>query len=111
MMKPPPRLAILDDEARMRIALCRLLRTHGFEVEAFAVGEDLIAGVHRVDCLVLDLHMPGMSGFDVLKEFLVREIKLPVIVITGHDEPQNPGRARALGATAYLTKPLDETCL
>jgi FixJ family two-component response regulator len=108
-----PRLAVLDDETQMRKALCRLLRSHGFEVETYALGEDLIAAVadDELDCLVLDLHMPGMNGFDVLKALDARERKLPVIVITGHDEPQNAGRVRALGASAYLTKPLDASCL
>ena len=95
----------------MRKALSRLLQSHGFQVETFAVGEELIAAAEGLDCLVLDLHMPGMSGFDVLKVIGTQDIKLPVIVITGHDEPQNEGRVRALGAVAYLTKPLDVSCL
>jgi FixJ family two-component response regulator len=113
MTKKLPRLAVLDDEVRMRKALRRLLQSHGFQVEIFAVGEDLLAAMEteELDCLLLDLHMPGINGFDVLKALDAQDINLPVIVITGHDEPQNAARVRALGASAYLTKPLDASCL
>ena len=113
MTKNLPRLAVLDDELQMRKALSRLLRAHGFEVETFGIGEHLLEALAAEcpDCLVLDLHMPGMTGFDILEAFRKKQIKLPVIVITGHDEPQNAGRVRDLGAVAYLTKPLDESCL
>lgn len=113
MTNTVPKLAVLDDEVQMRKALSRLLRSCGFEVETYSYGEELIAAVmvDCPDCLVLDLHMPGMMGFDVLKAFAERDIKIPVIVITGHDEPHNAGRVLALGASAYLTKPIDETCL
>ena len=113
MNRITPRLAVLDDEVQMRKALSRLLRSHGFDVETFSCGDHLMSSmiVEAPDCLVLDLHMPDMSGFDVLKAFDSLNIKVPVIVITGHDEPHNSARVLALGASAYLTKPLDESCL
>jgi two-component system, LuxR family, response regulator FixJ len=108
-----PRIAVLDDEVKMRKALSRLLRTHGFDVETYSNGEDFLGAVslESPHCLVLDLHMPGMTGFDVLKAFVDRNIKLPVVVITGHDEANNANRVHALGASAYLTKPIDESSL
>jgi two-component system sensor histidine kinase RpfC len=60
---------------------------------------------------VLDLHMPGMSGFDVLQAFDEQRERLPIIVITAHDNPGTAERVRILGAAAYLLKPVDELTL
>ena len=68
-------------------------------------------GSHPLDCLLLDLHMPGINGFDVLEAFRSRQIPVPVIVITAHDEPGTAERVRALGAAAYLKKPVDRDTL
>ena len=106
-------VAVLDDEAKFRQAQSRLLKTHGFKVETFETGNDLLAALAREPfaCVLLDLHMPGMTGFDVLAELATREPRTPVIVITGHDEPGNALRVRTLGATEYLLKPVDESRL
>lgn len=61
--------------------------------------------------MLLDLHMPGTTGFDVLEAMPSRHIHVPAIVITGHDEPGNADRVRSLGAADYLLKPLDESTL
>ena len=110
---PDPVIAILDDEPRMRSALHRLLATHGYRVENYACGADLLAALptHPADCLVLDLHMPEVSGFDILAALDCRRIAMPVVVITGHDEPGTAERVQSLGASAYLKKPVDETAL
>ena len=97
----------------MRKALRRLLATHGFRVEAYERWNDFLAALtsHPADCLVLDLHMPDVSGFDVLAVFESQHISTPVVVITGHDELGTAERTRALGASAYLKKPVDESAL
>jgi FixJ family two-component response regulator len=106
-------VAILDDEPEMRKALRRLLTCRGFRVEEYERGEDLLAalGSHPLDYLLLDLHMPGINGFDVLEAFRSRQISVPVIIITGHDEPGTAERVRRLGASAYLKKPVDRDAL
>jgi len=106
-------IAVLDDEPEMRKAFRRLLTCRGFRVEEYAHGEDLLAviGLHPLDCLLLDLHMSGISGFDVLEAFRSRQISVPVIVITAYDEPGTAERVRALGASAYLQKPVDRDVL
>jgi FixJ family two-component response regulator len=106
-------IALLDDEPEMRKALRRLLGSRGFRVEEYGCAEDLLAdvGSHTIDCLLLDLHMPGINGFDVLGTFQVRHISVPIIVITAHDEPGTADRVRALGASAYLKKPVDRDAL
>jgi FixJ family two-component response regulator len=97
MPTPKPVLAVLDDEPEMRKALRRLLTGHGFCVEEYARGNDLLAalGSRPLDCLLLDLHMEEVSGFDVLEAFHSRHIRVPVIVITAHDEPGTAARRRA----------------
>ena len=104
---------MLDDELQMRKALRRLLATHGFRVEAYEGGKDFLAALpsHPADCLVLDLHMPEVNGFDVLAAIESQHVVTPVVVITGHDEPGTAERALSLGASAYLTKPVDELAL
>jgi FixJ family two-component response regulator len=102
---------VLDDEPQMRKALRRLLSTHGFRVEDYGTGREFLAALpaHPADCLVLDLHMPEIGGFDVLTAFAAQHVTTPVVVITGHDEPGTAERTRALGAAAFLTKPVDES--
>ena len=110
---PKAMVAVLDDEPELRKALRRLLGGHGLGVEEFANGKDFLAAVDSrpPDCLLLDLHMAEVSGFDVLEAFRSRQIRVPVIVITAHDEPGTELRVRALGACAYLKKPVDRDVL
>ena len=110
MQTPGPLVAVLDDEPEMLKALRRLLVSRGFRVDTYQRGADLLAALAdspRPDCLVLDLHMPEMSGFDVLEALRTRQIPVPVIVITGHDAPGMEERSRTLGAIGYLKKPVD----
>ena len=108
-----PVVAVLDDEPEMRKALRRLLVGRGFCVEEYECGADLLVALDSLtlDCLVLDLHMPEMSGFDVMEALDSRSIRLPVVVITAHDEPGTAERVRSLGASAYLKKPVDRAAL
>lgn len=108
-----PMIAILDDEQEMRKALRRLLVLRGFRVEEYACGEDLLAAIdsHPPRLLLLDLHMPGISGFSVLEDLRSRLIRPPVIVITAHDEPGTEEQVRGLGAFAFLKKPVDRDAL
>ena len=113
MSTAPLVVAVLDDEPEMRKALRRLLTCRGFRVHEYARAEDLLAALDSgpLDYLLLDLHMSGLNGFDVLEAFQSRHIGVPVIVITAHDEPGTAERVRALGACAYLKKPVDRDAL
>lgn len=110
MSEAAPVIAVLDDEPQMRKALGRLLRLNGYEVALFENGESLLDALatQPLDCILLDLHMPGINGFGVLHFLAGRPSRPPVIVITGHDEPGNAARATELGASDYLLKPVDE---
>ncbi|MCW1924728.1 response regulator [Luteolibacter arcticus] len=106
-------IAVLDDEPQLRKALRRLLVTHGFSVVTFEHGEDAIAALtdQPVDCLLLDLHMEQTNGFDVLEAMAARGLTTPVVVITGHGEPETAAHVMSMGAAAYLNKPVDESAL
>ncbi|MBU8974568.1 response regulator [Lysobacter sp. MMG2] len=103
----------MDDEEDVRRALHRLLRSAGFEVLVYASGNEFLrhAQDSAPDCVVLDLHMPGLSGFDVQDALQQRKLSVPVVVLTGNDTTE--GRQRALngGAEAYLCKPVDDESL
>jgi FixJ family two-component response regulator len=103
-----PVIAILDDEEDFRKALSRLLTAHGYPVETFAAGEALIARVSQrpFGCVLLDLNMPGMTGFDVLAELHGEVTPPPVIVLSANDDPVMVKRALALNAFEYQVKPV-----
>ena len=113
MIKEKQVIAVLDDEPEMRKALRRLLASRGFLVKEYKDGEAFLAalGSESLDCLLLDLHMPGLNGFEVLEALCIRQIPVPVIVITAHNEAGTAERARALGVSAYLKKPVDRDVL
>jgi FixJ family two-component response regulator len=106
-------IAVVDDEESVRKALQRLIRSAGFDVETFRSGAEFLTSMqhHEPACLVLDLHMPGVNGFDVQDELNQARVRLPVVVITGHDTPTNRTRVMNQGAAAYLCKPVDESML
>lgn len=108
-----PHIAVVDDEDSVRRALERLLRSAGMNVETFATGVDFLASMEGrcLDCVVLDLHMPRVSGFEVQQQLARLGYSVPVVVITGHDTPESRSRALAGGAAAYLLKPIDEQVL
>jgi DNA-binding response OmpR family regulator len=113
MATAEPEIAILDDEPQMRTALRRLLTCRGFRVEEYEEAQDFLASLeaHSPDYLLLDLHMPGLNGFDVLETLRALQSSVPVIIITAHDEPGTADRALALGAVAYLKKPVGRDSL
>ena len=113
MTKPRPFIAVVDDEEPIRKALTRLLQSAGLEAEAFDSGAKFLESIppHRPDCVVLDLHMPGINGFEVLERVAAQRTPVAVIVLTGHDKPGNAERVRALGAVNYLLKPVNDEAL
>lgn len=113
MSRPNHRIAVVDDESSVRKALERLIRSAGMSVTTFASGDEFLATVALAapDCVVLDLHMPGTTGFEVQDRLAKLQTQVPVVVITGHDTPEARARVFAGGAQAYLLKPVDERAL
>ncbi|HYX66523.1 MAG TPA: response regulator [Burkholderiales bacterium] len=108
-----PHIAIVDDEEPVRKALGRLLEASGLEVACYAGGRDFLDECmrRRFDCVVLDLHMPGMSGLQVLAELRRRRPPIPAIVVTAHNAAETRAQCFAAGAAEFLRKPLDERVL
>ena len=108
-----PRFAVVDDDPFVLRGLRRLLRSAGFDVDTYASGAAFLnsGGDDEPDCVVLDLHMPQTSGFEVQAQLLRRGRSTPVIVITGGDNPEAQSRALRLGAKDYFGKPVDGEAL
>ena len=110
MPQPRPVVAIVDDDASLRKALARLLRVAGWQAFTFASAEAFLqTGLQMpLDCLLLDVWLPGMSGMALLEHLAALGSMLPVILITGREDVQMRLLAAQKGAVAYLRKPLDE---
>ncbi|HET7843325.1 MAG TPA: response regulator [Xanthomonadales bacterium] len=106
-------VAVVDDEPDVRRALRRLFVSVGIRVEEYGTGTSFLASLdaRAPDCVVLDLHMPEVSGYDVQAALAQRQLPPPVVVITGHDTPTARARAISAGAAAYLCKPVDDEAL
>jgi FixJ family two-component response regulator len=100
---------LVDDDASVRRAFARLLRSAGHQVEAFGSAQEFLKGDRRdagPACVVLDLQMPGLSGLDLQRELLARGIGLPIVFITGHGDILSSVRAMKAGAVDFLLKPV-----
>ncbi|MGH8038174.1 MAG: response regulator transcription factor [Stenotrophomonas sp.] len=113
MTQRAPVVAVVDDEDDVRLALRRLLRSAGFDVLAYESGSEFLRHAARSlpDCVVLDLRMPGPSGFDVQTALHAQQLSIPVVVLTGDDSSESRRQALALGAASYLCKPVDGDAL
>src|SRR5512135_1282144 len=104
---------LIDDDESVRRALQRLLRSAGLEVRAFSSAEAFLesGNLDERACIVLDIRMPGLSGFDLQEKLASMEIRIPVITVSAIDDAQSRERARRLGATAFFRKPVDGEAL
>jgi FixJ family two-component response regulator len=102
-----PRVAIVDDEAPVRIALGRLLRLADYEVDAFGSGEEFLASLdcRCPACAILDVHLPGLSGLEVKAHLRAADRQIPVVFITASDDRTLEDAARGLGGVGLLRKP------
>ncbi len=106
-----PVIAIVDDDISVRESLESLIRSVGLAVRVFASAEEFLDSNHigKTDCLILDVRLPGMSGFELHRRLLAGGIEVPVIFITAHGYDD---RARSEAASdwtvARLTKPFSE---
>jgi two-component system CheB/CheR fusion protein len=98
----------VDDDASLRSALARALRGSGIRAEVFGSAEEFLERKVRgvADCLVLDIHLGGLSGFALRDHLTAAGTAPPIIFITGHDDVFAE-RARASGACGCLRKPFD----
>lgn len=111
--KTKPLIAIVDDDESVCRALGRLVRSLDMDAQAFSSGQAFLELLEalpsfRPDCVVLDIQMPGVNGFDVHNRIRTIRAGLPVIFITAFDEGGARERALTGGAVAYLRKPFND---
>lgn len=108
---PPPVIAIVDDDASVRHALGRLVRSFDLAVELHANGEALLqsASLETVSCVVTDVQMPVMNGFALCEALRARGLGVPVIFMTAFAQAGHAERAAAAGAACFLHKPFTDT--
>jgi RNA polymerase sigma factor (sigma-70 family) len=110
MKAEQPVVFVVDDDASVRAAVARALRTVGLEVESFGSTREFLQSKRRdaPGCLVLDVRLPGASGMELQRELMKSNINLPVIFISAHGDIPMSVRAIKSGAIEFLTKPLRE---
>ncbi|HEY3065487.1 MAG TPA: response regulator [Methylomirabilota bacterium] len=106
-------ICIIDDDVSLLRALQRLLVADGRVVRTFPSAEAFLEFEHRdrVDCLILDVHLGGLSGFELHEQLTASGARIPAIIITAHDDTRTREMARRAGIVAYLRKPFDDTSL
>ncbi|MDI3561788.1 response regulator transcription factor [Bradyrhizobium sp. Arg816] len=106
-------ISIVDDDEQSRAALAGLMEAMGFTIEAFPSAVDFLASPNfgHTSCLIVDVHMPRMTGTELHSRLVGSGYEIPTILITAY--PDDSARARALGqgVVGYLTKPIDEKVL
>ncbi len=107
---PTPTVFVVDDYAPVRRAISRLLRAVGFAVVAFASPQEFLAQYDpRIPgCLVLDLDMPAVNGLELQRILATKGSVLPIIFLTGHGDVPKSVQAMKLGASDFLTKPVND---
>jgi two-component system response regulator FixJ len=109
-----PKIVVVEDNPEMLTALVDTLKREKFRVRGFPSAEELIEALEwldEIDCLIVDHNLPGMSGEDLLRDLQVRQVRRPVIMLTGNGEIPAAVRAIKLGAVDYIVKPVDADTL
>ncbi|HSE02535.1 MAG TPA: response regulator [Methylomirabilota bacterium] len=114
MPEPTPMISIVDDDLSVRRALRRLVKAAGYRVETFASAGEFLSSTpstRRTACLVLDIYLEGMSGFELQEWLQATRLAIPIIFISAHDDPATRERIQRSGAAGYLAKPFDARAL
>ncbi len=106
-------IAVVDDDESVRESLPDLLREFGYDADGFSSAEEFLASdrLKQAECLVLDIAMPRMSGFDLQRELTLRKRKIPIVFITAHGDEAVRLRVRERGVVECLLKPFSDTAL
>lgn len=104
---------VVDDDSRVRIALGEFLRSAGLRVQLFGSAQELLdqAMPDGPHCLVLDVHLPGLSGLELQARLVKEGTGTPIVFITGHGDIPMSVRAMKAGAFEFLTKPFNDAAL
>ena len=109
-MDEVPIISIVDDDASVRTATARLLRSLGFSAHAFASAQEFLSSprLRETSCLIADVEMPGMTGVELQEYLIAHGHRMPMIFITAFPEDRLRERAMRAGAVDFLSKPFDE---
>ena len=101
---------VVDDDLSAREGVAGLIRSAGLKTKTFASGREFLSAPRSrtPSCLVLDVNLPGLSGFDVQEELAKSGAQIPIIFLTGHGDIPMTVRAVKAGAVDFLTKPFDD---
>jgi FixJ family two-component response regulator len=104
---------LIDDDESVRRALQRFLRSAGLDVKAFSSAKEFLESGNFGEraCIVLDIQMRGLTGFELQEQLASRGISIPVITVSAFDDRETRERARKLGAAAFFRKPVDGQAL
>ena len=104
---------IVDDDDSVRTSLLRLLRAAGLTAGAFGTAEEFLGNVSNADCdcVMIDVHLPGMSGLELQRKLRAGGSSLPVIMMTAFDDAGARRDALGAGAIAFLQKPFNDSAL
>jgi FixJ family two-component response regulator len=107
MMAQPTVVIVVDDNGGLLKSVARLLAHHGIDTRTFASGEALLESdsVQTATCLLLDIHLGGISGIELRRRLAASGLKCPVIFMTGDDDEATRNEAMDTGCIAYLRKP------
>jgi FixJ family two-component response regulator len=107
------KIGVIDDDDPFRIALVDLLGSLGYGAQGYASADEFVGagGEGLCDCVVTDIHMPGMTGIDLKLLLSARGSKLPVIMITARADAGLESKAMASGAVCLLRKPFESAAL
>src|SRR6202043_1195151 len=104
-----PLVAIIDDDASVRVTTDSLVRSLGYRTRTFASAEEFMRANRPDDlsCVIADVQMPGMSGVELQARLRSQESRVPFIFFTGFPDEKIRAQALAAGAICYLTKPFE----
>jgi FixJ family two-component response regulator len=108
-----PVIAIVDDNDSFRRATMSFIRSLGYAVVQFASAEAFLKSdrLHETDCLISDVHMPGMNGVELQGKLIAQGYHLPIIFVTAFPEIKARAQALAAGAIGFLAKPFNDEML
>jgi len=113
MSKKQSMIYVIDDDESVRRAFARLMRSVDHGVETFSSPDEFLNSVRQKEnaCILLDIRMPGSTGFALMEKLATEKMRLPVVVVSASDNVHIRQHARELGAVSFFQKPVDDQAL